>query len=925
MPQFMPQFTSWTTALFDNPLNLLPERQADSTLMLISREALVVFHWANGSFEEQDRFSQNGDGHSRFKAFLAKAGRTHPVFVLVDVIEEEMKGEVIPRLRGMDRNRLLNRRLERLFAATPYRRAVSQGKGKEGEQILFSGLVNPGLITPWLAELKEMKAWVVGLWSQQLLMRQLLRQIDRGSERTLLAVLNSFGLRQTYFVRGRTKISRMSPISQFTGGDQAGKLFEELVRTQRYLSSLRVLDRGQSFDLFYLDSGRSSEGVTPLAASLEGARFTAVDVEVLARKLGIQEGWQAGGLELLTAQLLLRQPPKSHYGNLDEFRGKPLGIKRFLNLWHRWRGDESPQAVKEMAITNGVKPGRRLGDILLERGLITQDQLQTALAEQRRSSETLGRIVVALGLVAETVMRNVLAEALNHEAVDLVEIVPQAEALAMVPKAFAQRHGICPILYDPIKKRMVVAMSNPMNVSVLDLLQARLEEGATLSPRLAGEADVATAIDHYYGHELSVEGILRELETGEMDMDSWTDSTEEFSHPMVRLLNAVLSDAVKREASDIHIGPTAGFVRVRYRIDGVLRLIHSFHKHLLGSLMVRIKVMGGMNMAESRIPQDGTINFDVNGQKVSFRVSIQPTIHGENAVLRILDLRREIRSMAELGLTQHNLEELHRALHRNMGLVLVTGPTGSGKTTTLYSMINHVNNVGINVMTLEDPVEYPMGTVLQTSVNNAVGLDYATGIRSLLWQDPDVILVGEIHDSETANMALQAAMTGHQVMTTLHANSTLGAIPRLINLGTHKDSIIGNINCIIAQRLVRRLCPLCRRPSRATDVECSILGLEGGNENPIYRAVGCEGCFGSGYRGRLPVMEVLRVDETFDELIYTGAPRKEFMAHGQTLGLRTMAMDGIERVKNGQTTLDELVRVVDLMEVGDRVLELNHA
>lgn len=913
------------TTLFNNPLDLLPERKTDSTLMLISREILVVFHWVNGLFKEQGRFPQDVEGHGRFKEFLARSEKTHPVFILVDVIEEEMKGEVIPRLRGMDRSRLVDRRLERLFTATPYRRAVSQGKGKDGEQILFSGLVNPGLITPWLSELKEMKVSVVGLWSQQLLMRQLLRQIDRSSERTLLAVLNSFGLRQTYFVRGRTKISRMSPMSQFTGENQADKIFQELIRTQRYLSSLRMLDRGQSFDLFYLDSGRLSQGVTALATSLEGARFTAVDVDSLARKLEIKEGWQAGGLELLTAQLLLQRPPKSHYGNLSEFHEKRLGIKAFFGLWHRWMGNEPRQVTKKITTTKGAKPGRRLGDVLLERGLITQDQLQTALAEQRRSSETLGRIVVELGLVGETVMRNVLAEALNHEAVDLVEIVPQTEALAMVPKAFAQRHGIFPILYDSASKHMVVAMSNPMNVSVLDLLQARLEGGATISPRLAGEADVATAIDRYYGHELSVEGILLELETGELDVESLTDSAEEFSHPMVRLLNALLSDAVKREASDIHIGPTSGFVRVRYRIDGVLRPIHSFHKHLLSSLMIRIKVMGGMNIAESRIPQDGTISLDVNGQKVSFRVSIQPTINGENAVLRILDLRREIRSMAELGLTRHNLEELHRALHRNMGLVLVTGPTGSGKTTTLYSIINHVNNSGINVMTLEDPVEFPMGTILQTNVNKAVGLDYASGIRSLLWQDPDVILVGEIHDSETANMALQAAMTGHQVMTTLHANSTLGAIPRLINLGAHRDSIIGSINCIIAQRLVRHLCLNCRRHSQATAQECSILGLENGDENWIYRAVGCAECFGSGYRGRLPVMEILRVDETFDELIYTGAPRKEFMAHGQTLGLRTMAMDGIERVINGQTTLDELIRVVDLMEIGDRVLELNHA
>ncbi|MBF0437186.1 MAG: type II/IV secretion system protein [Magnetococcales bacterium] len=571
-----------------------------------------------------------------------------------------------------------------------------------------------------------------------------------------------------------------------------------------------------------------------------------------------------------------------------------------------------------------AKPVFRLGDLLLERGLIARDQLQTALAEQRRSGESLGRILVQMGLVGAAAMRDVLAEALEQESVDLSEAPPQAEALAMVPKWFAVRHGIVPILYDRESKRMVVAMTNPMNASVLDMLQARLEPGTTVHPKLAGDAEVAGAIDQYYGHELSVEGILRELETGEVDLSTLADPADQFSHPMVRLLNALLADAVKREASDIHIGPTLGFVRVRYRIDGVLRLIHSFHKHLLASLMVRIKVMGGMNIAETRIPQDGYISLEVTGKKVSFRVAIQPTINGENAVFRILDVRREVLSLGELGLTDHNLDELHRALQRNIGLVLVTGPTGSGKTTTLYSMVNHVNNVGINVMTLEDPVEYPMHTILQTNVNKAVGMDYAAGIKSLLWQDPDVILIGEVHDRETADMALQAAMTGHQVLATLHANSTLGAIPRLMNLGTNREFLIGTLNCIIAQRLVRRLCMVCRQRSRPTPEERRVLGFAAEEDAWVYRAVGCSECFESGYRGRLPVMEVLRVDNTFNDLIYVGAPRKDFMDHGKTLGLRTLAMDGVERVRDGLTTLEELIRVVDMAELYEKALEPDH-
>lgn len=910
------------TSLFENPLALLPERKTASLLLVVSREGLTAFHWIAGLFEKLGQFAHNPEGHGQFGTFLHGVHPPRPVFILVDVIEEEMRAETIPRLRGRDRSRIIHRRLERLFSATPFRRAVSQGKGAEGERILFSGLVNPGLIIPWLSPLQELKIPVVGLWSQQLMMRQLLRQISLGSERALLAVMHSFGLRQTYFIHGRTYISRMTPMRFSLGEAKTECVFQELVRTQGYLSSLRILERGQPFDLFFLAPFEFAQKMTADASPPQGARFTAVNVNDLASKLGIRPGWQVGGLELLTAHLLLRRPPKAHYGDSPgHFQATQKKLKSFFALLKR-----SPTVVPEGpgSVTKEGKAVTRLGDLLLARGLITSDQLHTALAEQKRSPDSLGRIIVRLGLVAEAKMRAVLAEALNHESVDLVEAPPQADAVAMVPKKFALRHGILPILYDQEKKQMVVAMANPMNASVLDMLQARLEPGATVSPRLASEAEIASAIDLYYGFELSVEGILRELETGEEDLESLIDPTREFSHPMVRLVNALLDDAVKREASDIHIGPTAGFVRVRYRIDGVLRQIHSFHKHLLPTLMVRIKVMGGMNIAETRIPQDGHITHTVNGQAVSFRISIQPTINGENVVFRVLDLRREIRSLGELGLTPHNLEELHRALHRNAGLVLVTGPTGSGKTTTLYSMINHVNSTGINVMTLEDPVEYPMPAILQTNVNKAIGLDYASGIRSLLWQDPDVILVGEVHDSETANMALQAAMTGHQVFTTLHANSTLGAIPRLMNLGASKDFLIGNINCIIAQRLVRKLCPACRVRFRASAEERHTLGFDESEEGWLYRSSGCEECYGSGYRGRIPVMEVLRVDTTFDELIYLGAPRKVFTAHGRTLGLRTMAMDGIEWVKNGQTTLDELARVIDLIELGKFNLEPDH-
>ncbi|MBF0461520.1 MAG: type II/IV secretion system protein [Magnetococcales bacterium] len=587
------------------------------------------------------------------------------------------------------------------------------------------------------------------------------------------------------------------------------------------------------------------------------------------------------------------------------------------------------------------RPVRRLGDLLVEKKIITPDQLQTALFEQRRSGESLGKLLIYLGFVPEPLMRDLLAESLSQESIDLREVLPPAEVLQLVPKAFAQRHGVLPVSFDRVarpgagaaatdERILVVAMFNPLNVAVLDQLQALLAEaqweGVTVKPMLAGESEINAAIDRFYGFELSVQGILRELETGEVDLESLTReaaASHSLSHPMVRLVNALLTDAVRRYASDIHIGPTSGAVRIRYRMDGILRLIYSLHRPLLPGLLVRIKVMAGMNIAESRIPQEGRISLLYSGRMVHFRVAAHPTIHGENLVLRVLDLREEIQGPHHLGLSEPNLRRLLRLLQRPMGLILVTGPTGSGKTTTLYSMLNHLNQEGVNIMTLEDPVEYPLPTIAQTAVNRAVGLDYAAGIRSLLWQDPDMILVGEIHDRETGVMALQAAMTGHLVFTTLHANTAIGAIPRLLNLGVARDFMAGNIGGIIAQRLVRRLCPQCRQAKPATVEEQLLLGLPppptGTMREPpqIYQPVGCAECYQSGYRGRFPVMEVLLVEESFDELVYNGASRESFRALVAAQGFHAMVEDARDRILAGDTSLEEVARVLDLLPPGE--------
>ena len=351
----------------------------------------------------------------------------------------------------------------------------------------------------------------------------------------------------------------------------------------------------------------------------------------------------------------------------------------------------------------------------------------------------------------------------------------------------------------------MVASSNTRDILAQDQLRSLLPSGATVELRLAGDSEIACAIDMLYGHELSIDGILHEIETGETDATGLAGRGDTYAQPVVRLIDALLADAVKRGASDLHFEPEAGFLRIRYRIDGLLRQIRALHRSYWPAMAVRIKVMAGLNIAETRAPQDGRISLSVSGRPVDFRVSTQPTIHGENVVLRILDRQKGIVGLNELGLSAPRLDLLKLMIARPEGLILVTGPTGSGKTTTLYSILGHINAEGINIMTLEDPVEYPMAQIRQTAVSDSARLDFANGVRAMLRQDPDVILVGEIRDSDTARMAFQAAMTGHQVYSTLHTSSAIGAIPRLLDLGIVPDILAGNLIGIVAQRLGDKL------------------------------------------------------------------------------------------------------------------------
>lgn len=554
----------------------------------------------------------------------------------------------------------------------------------------------------------------------------------------------------------------------------------------------------------------------------------------------------------------------------------------------------------------------RLGELMVQQGLISQDQLRIALIEQEQNDLPLGRQLVRLGFVTEAMVRDTVAHTIGQESVDLSTVVADVEALQMVPQDFSRRYHLLPVAYEAVSKTMVVAMADMFNVVALDQLRAMLGGQVQLKPVLAAEAQLEEFIDQFYGYELSVDGILREIETGEIDYQSLTADGDEYTQPVVRLVGALLMDAVKRGASDIHFEPEHSFLRIRYRIDGVLQQIRSLHKSYWGGVAVRLKVVSGLDIAETRAPQDGRLNMNLCGRPIDFRVSTHPTIHGENIVLRVLDREKSIIPMERMGLRPSILDELRLMMTRPEGILIVTGPTGSGKTTTLYSLLSHQNTEAVNIMTLEDPVEYPMSMMRQTSVAEVNKVDFANGIRSIMRQDPDIILVGEIRDTDTATMAFRAAMTGHQVFSTLHTNSALGAFPRLADIGILPDIMAGNIIGVVAQRLVRVLCPHCKEAHTPDELECKVLKLKSSDKPKIYKPKGCKQCNQNGYRGRMAIIELLRIDSDFDSLISRRAHLDELQKMALDKGFITLAEDGVRRILEGYTSVAEVMRVIDL-------------
>ena len=520
--------------------------------------------------------------------------------------------------------------------------------------------------------------------------------------------------------------------------------------------------------------------------------------------------------------------------------------------------------------------------------------------------------MVDMGFITESALGEVLAESSGTQKFDPKASMLDSMVVRKVPKEIAIRHKIICVSYE--EDVLNLAMADVYNVLAIDQVRRHMPRNTKILPVYCTESEILELIDQYYEYEVSVDGILREIETGIRDKAKLDGRQEGYINPTVRLVNALLVDAIKSGASDIHFEPEGSFLRLRYRIDGEMLQVRSFHRDYWSAMVIRLKIMSGMNIAETRNPQDGRISYNVLGREVDFRVATQPTVHGENVVMRLLDKAKSLVPLESLGFSDDNIAILKRLIKRPNGIIILTGPTGSGKTTTLYSILSYINNIETNIMTLEDPVEYQLPLIRQSSVREGTGLDFLNGIKSLMRQDPDIIFVGEVRDEDTALMSVRAALTGHQVFTTLHTNDALGAIPRLTDIGVPAHLLSGSLIGCLAQRLVRKLCPHCKQGYTASPEECKILNADPANPPTVYKSVGCNQCGNKGYKGRTAIIEVLRIDAELDELIATRATRRTMMDHALKMGFVNMQQDGVRKVLLGETSVDALVSAIDLTD-----------
>ncbi len=554
---------------------------------------------------------------------------------------------------------------------------------------------------------------------------------------------------------------------------------------------------------------------------------------------------------------------------------------------------------------------KSLGELLIEADLITQDQLEAALASQKLSGRMLGEILVETNAVSEKKILQVLEFQLQIPFVELGQYEFDNEAPLLINEVMARRHQVIPINRE--YNQIVLAMSDPQNLQAID--DIRLFTGMSVKPVLALSTEIDSQIDRFYsreGAEKAVEDISKEIGFDQITEQDLEQISEINNAPVVRLVSSVIQHAVRVRASDIHIEPFDSNLRIRFRVDGEMLEIMKSPKTAHPAIVTRIKIMSKLDIAEKRIPQDGRIEMTVEGHDIDLRVSILPTVHGEKIVMRILGRSDMLMSKAQLGFSEENAAIFDRIIRSSNGIILVTGPTGSGKTTTLYAVLRELNKISRNVITVEDPVEYRLEGINQVQVNVKAGLTFANGLRSILRQDPDIIMIGEIRDAETAQIAVRAAITGHLVLATVHTNDTASTITRLIDMGIEPYLVSTSIVGITAQRLVRRICSNCKTPYIPDRVELDILKLR--DPVTLYRGSGCSACNYTGYRGRIAIHEIMPVNAQIRELIDKKASIDHVRSVAIRQGMTTLRENSAALVLKGVSTTDELLKVTYSVE-----------
>ena len=533
---------------------------------------------------------------------------------------------------------------------------------------------------------------------------------------------------------------------------------------------------------------------------------------------------------------------------------------------------------------------KKIGDLLKEAGIITEVQILEAL-DQKRKDQKLGDALVEQGYITEKQLLSVLEIQLNLESISLYQYPIDDRLVDLLPKNRARKNLALPIKLEGSK--LTVAMNDPLDFYAIQEIESTT--GYTIVPAIATKDDILQTINRLY------DGV---------DMGLDTESTDDA--PAVRIVDQLIETGVAMYASDIHLDPHENNITVRYRVDGVLRNDRTIPKSLMNSLIARIKIISGLDITESRLPQDGRISIDVNDKKVDFRISTLPTVHGEKVVLRILDMSNVSSKVSQIGLQADTLKQYEELIREPSGLILITGPTGSGKSSTLYSSINELNSPDVNIVTVEDPVEYQLEGINQVQVNSAINLTFAAGLRSILRQDPNIIMVGEIRDTETAEISIRSALTGHLVFSTLHTNGAIEAVPRLFDMGIEPYLVVSSVKGVMAQRLVKTICKDCAETRKASSIEKEVFQRRNMEIEEVTVGQGCGACRHTGYRGRMAIHELIVITDDIRNMMMNHARTSEIKDHLREKGVRFLIDDGLEKVKQGRTTIEEILKVANL-------------